>query len=185
MDMDEKFRQELANTLKELKDFLLSQKTRRSTDVIPRIENITLRLLSEQKEKCTISQEKNIEEKLRPTCRDLKRLEERLQKLSDEIYNEFSGFKNGSKTTTNEFRTLNGRVGSIEERLAIPGQDDSYEVRLKDLEDWMEEEEEKRGEEAARSARYFGRITTIISIVLALLFGVSSLVMGIIQLVSS
>lgn len=186
MEMDDKLYRELTETLQGMRDYLHAQKMRgRPTEMIPlSAENVTRKLLDEQREKCILAWEKTIDEKLHNYKSWIKRLEGNHQQLYDKIFKE-GGVANGSKTTSESFRTLSGRVGNIEGRLNIPGQDDSYEVRLKELEDWISEEDERRKDDEKKSQRVFGRVTAIVTIALALIFGASSLVLGIIQLATA
>ena len=186
MEMDDKLYRELTETLQGMRDYLHAQKMRgRPTEMIPlSAENVTRKLLDEQREKCTLAWEKMIEDKLSNYKSWIKRLEGNHQKLYDKIFKE-GGVVNGSKTTSESFRTLDGRVGNIEGRLNPPGQDDSYEVRVKELEDWVAEEEEQKEEDEKKSQRVFGRVTAIVTIALALIFGASSLVLGIVQLAAA
>lgn len=183
MEMDDKLYRELTETLQGMRDYLHAQKMKgRPTEIIPiRAENVTRKLMDEQREKCTQAWEKTIEDKLNNYKNWVKRLEGNLQQLYDKIFKE-GGVANGTKTTSESFRTLNGRVGSIEERLSPPGQDDSYEVRVRELEDWIAEEKERREEEEERSQRSLATALTIIGILVAIVFGAGGLILGILQL---
>jgi hypothetical protein len=185
MEMDDKMRRELAEMLQEMRDYLHAQKMKgRPTELIPvRAENVTRKLMDEQREKCTLAWEKAIDDKLKNYKSWIKRLEGNHQNLHDKIFKE-GGVVNGSKTTHESFRTLSGRVGNIEERLNTPGQNDSYEVRMRELEDWIAEEEERRENEEEGSRQSFKTALTIISIVVAIIFGAGGLVLGILQLAS-
>ena len=179
--MDEKLHQELMATLIELKRFLATQKSR-PTEMIPRAENLTRRLLSEQQEKCIQAWEKAIGDRFGQLCRDIKNVDSRLKELNDKIFKEVRGVGEASKTTLQDVRTLDGRLSMLEDRLQPPGQQHSYETRMKEVEDWIQEEEERRLEVSERSNVGFTKAMTVISIIMALIFGLSGLIISIIQL---
>jgi len=187
MEMDDRLYLELTGMLKEMKNYLQTQKRtsrRRPTEMIPvSAEVVVRRLLEEQRDKCIKGWERAVDVKLGYCTKEIEDLTKQHKDLYDKIF-KAGGVANGTKTSSESYRTLNGRVANIEERLHIPGDGVSYESRMKDLEDWVQTEKQRRKEEAEKTQRSFGKTTTVISIALAFLFGAAGLIVSIIQLLS-
>jgi len=185
MEMDERLLRELASVLPELKEYLADRKTMgRPTEVImPRAENVILKALAEQREKCTSAWEKEIGEKLGSLVDHIKKTEEQITQLNDRIFSEVKGVGEESKTTSQKVVTLNGRLGRIEDRLEAPEHEESYENRMGSAELWISEEEHRRAVEREESRRSLTTTIAVISVIAAILFGAGGLVIGILQLI--
>jgi hypothetical protein len=170
MEMDEQFLQQWLSTLRELKDFLECQKrSPRPTEVIvPKTELLIRDLIDQQEDKCIQGCEKRIKTATAPLCKDLKRLEKQVTGLDD-------GVEEASKTAHSDVRSMMGRLDLLEGRLS---ENDGYENRMNATESWIRGEKAKATEEQSS----FKNKLAVVAIIISLIFGLTGMTIGILQL---
>ena len=182
--MDEKFMQEMKETLEGVKDLLrmmsLSGKEpaysgSRKTDVISKTSLEIVQRIQAQKKECTDECKDRVKVANENICKDLKRLAEDLKKMNDKIF----AVDEDAKAS----KTASGRVSTIEGDLEFLKHDKiDLENRINQLEDWKAELKEKKDKEDIKSRFKLTTVLTIISVFLAFSFGAASFIMQLIKI---
>lgn len=184
---EERLKQELTSTLKELKDFLKAMTDQTGTREIissgrptegfsKTTLEIVQRILAQKKE-CVQECKDRVGIACYDFSKELRRLEEDLKKSKEKLFAVDEEAK-ATKTTT-------GRVTNFESDISLLKNSKIEVEKWRDLVDkWIELHDQKEQKTEQGSRFKFTAVLTVISISVALLFGIGGFVLNLIKLVS-
>jgi hypothetical protein len=151
----------------------------RATEQFPKIELAIKAEIERHTEKCALAMKEKMGAQIDPLSTRVKTLEEKLSEAKKDLGGRINGAReDAAKTATGTVVSVDDKIRGIMEILKglpnVPG----LEEMVRDLGQWVEEEEQRRANAAERSRFSITTVLAAIGIFAAIALGVLNLVIG-------